>query len=102
MESLICPFVLSDEPIHLGILVDSDEHKANTGALQSAAALAVQRVNTDTDLLAGRGDRAAGRYLKLSIHDSGCSAKQGLRVMGELLGEDISAVTGHAGWCYPC
>ena len=103
MDSLICSFVLSDKPIHLGILVPlTGTFTSALATLQSAAALAVQRVNTDTNLLAGQEDRAAGRYLKYSIRDSGCSAKQGLRVMGDLLGGDISAVTGHAGWCWSC
>ena len=43
-----------------------------------AAALAVERINADKDLL-------AGRRLEYSWADSGCSAKQGLAAMGKLL-----------------
>ena len=47
-----------------------------------AAALAVERVNADKTLL-------PGRRLGYSWADSGCSAKQGLAAMGELLGGAI-------------
>ena len=54
-----------------------------------AAALAVERINADKDLL-------AGRRLEYSWADSGCSAKQGLAAMGKLLeGESrVDAVIG--------
>ena len=54
-----------------------------------AAALAVERINADKDLL-------AGRRLEYSWADSGCSAKQGLKAMGELLSGEhrIDAVIG--------
>ena len=56
-----------------------------------AAALAVEEVNADTSLL-------PGSVLEYSWADSGCSPKQGLAAMGELLGEGvrISAVIGPA------
>ena len=47
-------------------------------SIAGAAALAVQRVNSDKDLL-------PGRRLEYSWEDSGCSAKQGLAAMGKLL-----------------
>ena len=43
-----------------------------------AAALAVERVNTDKALL-------RARRLEYSVADSGCSAQQGLAAMGKLL-----------------
>ena len=43
-----------------------------------AAALAVEQVNADKNLL-------PGRVLEYNWRDSGCSAKQGLKAMGELL-----------------
>ena len=46
--------------------------------IAGAAALAVERVNADTALL-------AGRRLEYSWADSGCSAQQGLAAMGKLL-----------------
>ena len=57
--------------------------------IAGAAALAVERVNADKNLL-------PGRVLEYSWADSGCSAKQGLKAMGELLGGEsrISAVIG--------
>ena len=55
-----------------------------------AAALAVKRVNADTKLL-------HGRTLRYSWADSGCSAKQGLVAMGELLEDDrIDSLIGPA------
>ena len=56
--------------------------------IAGAAEMAVQRVNTDKTLL-------AGRVLGYSWADSGCSARQGLAAMGELLkGRRIEAVIG--------
>ena len=47
--------------------------------MAGAAALAVERVNADNELL-------PRRVLEYSWADSGCSAQQGLAAMGELLG----------------
>ena len=57
--------------------------------IAGAAALAVANVNADKTLL-------QGRRLQYSWADSGCSAKQGLKAMGELLGGEsrIDAVIG--------
>ena len=54
-----------------------------------AAALAVERVNTNKALL-------PGRRLEYSWADSGCSAQQGLAAMGELLrgASKVDAVIG--------
>ena len=52
-----------------------------------AAALAVERVNADMSLL-------PGRRLEYSAADSGCSAQQGLKAMGELLAGSVDAVIG--------
>ena len=54
-----------------------------------AAALAVERVNANKALL-------AGHWLDYSSADSGCSAKQGLLAIGELLGgaNTVNAVIG--------
>ena len=54
-----------------------------------AAALAVERVNTNKAML-------PGRRLEYSWADSGCSAQQGLAAMGELLGgaSTVDAVIG--------
>ena len=50
-----------------------------------AAALAVERVNGDKALL-------PGRQLEYDWADSGCSAQQGLKAMGELLGGVASRI----------
>ena len=58
--------------------------------IAGAAALAVEKVNSDKSLL-------PGRRLEYRWADSGCSAKQGLVAMGELmreLGGHINAVIG--------
>ena len=57
--------------------------------IAGAAALAVERVNADNTLL-------AGRVLEYSWADSGCSATQGLKALGKLLGgkSRINAVIG--------
>ena len=54
-----------------------------------AAALAVERVNTNKAML-------PGRRLEYSWADSGCSAQHGLAAMGELLGgaSTVDAVIG--------
>ena len=46
--------------------------------IAGAAALAVERVNADNTLL-------PGRQLEFSWRQAGCSAKQGLAAMGELI-----------------
>ena len=57
--------------------------------IAGAAVLAVERVNADKTLL-------AGRQLGYSWADSGCSAKQGLKALSKLLGGEsrIDAVIG--------
>ena len=85
-------FVLADEPIHFALLFPTTgawqlttytNHSAGTlvagGFLVAgAAALAVEQVNVNKSLL-------PGRVLRFSWADSGCSAKQGLAAMGQLL-----------------
>ena len=57
--------------------------------IAGAAALAVERVNADKSLL-------HGQTLTYSLGDSGCSAKQGLAAMGDLINQArrIDAVIG--------
>ena len=57
--------------------------------IAGAAALAVEKVNADSALL-------PGRVLRYTWADSGCSAQQGLRAMGQLLqgASRIDAVIG--------
>ena len=81
---------LADEPIHFALLmpitcaqsdVDSAYGSWDGGKrIAGAAALAVERVNTDKTLL-------PGRRLEYSWEDSACSAPHGLAAMGKLLGE---------------
>ena len=61
----------------------------NDGQIAGAAALAVERVNANKDLL-------PGCHLGYSWADSGCSAQQGLKAMGKLLGKAsrVDAVIG--------
>ena len=70
---------MADEPI-LFVLLIPFSGSWNVGhRMAGAAALAVERVNADKALL-------PRRRLEYSWEDSGCSAQQGLAVMGELLG----------------
>ena len=77
----------AEEPVHVVLLVPMTGVSIANEA--GAAALAVKAVNADKTLL-------AGRVLEYDWADSGCSAKQGLAAMGELLGgqKNIDAVMG--------
>ena len=79
------------DPIHFALLMPVSGSWDGGLRIAGAAALAVERVNADKNLL-------PGRVLEYSWADSGCSAKQGLKAMGELLGGEsrISAVIGPA------
>ena len=69
---------MADKPIQLALLIPTTG-SWNAGARTAGAAqLAIEQVNADKALL-------PGRVLEYSWKDSGCSAKQGLAVMGELL-----------------
>ena len=74
-------------PIHLALLIPSSGSWVLRGA--GAAVLAVEEVNANKTLL-------PGHVLGYSWADSGCSAQQGLKAMGELLGgaSRIDAVIG--------
>ena len=69
-------------PIQFALLIPLSGLWVLRGA--GAAALAVERVNTENALL-------HGHRLEYSWADSGCSAKQGLAAMGRLLGEAVLA-----------
>ena len=78
------------EPIHFALLLPTTGAWDMGEYIAGAAALAVERVNADETLL-------GGRQLEYSWADSGCSAKQGLKALGKLLGGSkgtISAVIG--------
>ena len=76
------------EPIHFALLLPTTGAWDMGEYIAGAAALAVERVNADETLL-------GGRQLEYSWADSGCSAKQGLKALGTLLGKGrISAVIG--------
>ena len=78
-------------PIRFALLLPGLTHQSSWSPgprIAGAAEMAVQTVNADKTLL-------PGRVLAFSFADSGCSAKQGLKAMGELLdGREISAVIG--------
>ena len=78
-------------PIHFALLLPIKGSWDMGPRVAGAAELAVTRINADKTLL-------PGRVLEYSWADSGCSAKQGLAAMGELLaGESrIDAVIGPA------
>ena len=81
--------VLAEKPIHFALLLPLTGSWDGGRETAGAAALAVEQVNANNALL-------PGRWLEYSWADSGCSAKQGLAAIGELLrGENrISAVIG--------
>ena len=72
----IC-FFSAEDPIHLALLIPISGAWPAGLADAGAAALAIERVNAHNELL-------PGRVLEYSWADSGCSAKQGLKAMGEL------------------
>jgi ABC-type branched-subunit amino acid transport system substrate-binding protein len=78
-----------DRPIHLALLMPFSGTWEGGRRLAGAAALAVERVNSNKALL--RGQR-----LEYSWADSGCSPQQGLKALGELLGKagTVDAVIG--------
>ena len=75
--------------IHLAALIPVTGSWSAGLSTAGAIALAVKQVNADKLLL-------PGRVLEYNWADSGCSPKQALVAMGELLGEEvhISAVIG--------
>ena len=81
--------LVTDEPIHLALLLPVSGSWDVGTRVAGAAALAVERVNADLTLL-------PGRKLEYSWADSGCSAQQGLTAIGELLARQgrIDAVIG--------
>ena len=81
----------AEEPIHFALLVPFSGLWNGGKRMAGAAALAVERVNNDKALL-------PGRRLEYGWADSGCSAQQGLKAMGELLGKAsrVDAVIGPA------
>ena len=80
-------------PVHFALLFATTGSWAAGPRIAGAAALALARINADKGLL-------PGRVLEYSSADSGCSAKQGLKAIGELQargqaqGQKISAVIG--------
>ena len=84
------PPLSAEEPIHFALLIPVSGSWDGGKRFAGAAALAVERVNANKDLL-------PGQRLEYSWTDSGCSAQQGLVAMGKLLGETsswINAVIG--------
>ena len=79
------------EPIHFALLLPVSGSWDGSLRIAGAAALAVERVNADKSLL-------PGHLLEYSWGDSGCSAQQAMKAIGELLGgkSRISAVIGPA------
>ena len=77
-EMFCMTFVLAVSPIHFAFLMPLTGSWDGGKRTAGAAALAVERVNNNKALL-------PGRWLEYSSADSGCSAKQGLVAMGELL-----------------
>ena len=75
--------------IRLAVLIDFTGSWHAGSKIAGAAALAVERVNADETLL-------AGRVLEFDWADAGCSAKKGLVAIGELMGgaSNIAAVIG--------
>ena len=74
--------VFAEELIHFALLIPFSGSWDVGHRIAGAAALAVERINADKALL-------AGRRLEYSWADSGCSAQQGLAVMGEQLRKAI-------------
>ena len=79
----------AEEPIHLALLIPVSGTWDRASSFAGAAALAVDQVNADKMLLAGRA-------LDFSWADSGCSPEKALAAMGELLRDErrIDAVIG--------
>ena len=65
-------------PVRFALLLPMSGSWLGGPLVAGAAAVAVQRVNADKKLL-------PGRVFEYSWADSGCSAKQGLKAMGEML-----------------
>ena len=82
----------AEVPVHFALLCPMTGIWDTGRRIAGAAELAVQRVNADKTL---------HTRLEYSFADSGCSAKQGLAAMGELLGgrNKIFAVIGPGGTC---
>ena len=80
---------LADEPIHFALLIPFSGLWDGGKRIAGAAALAVERINSDNVML-------PGHMLEYHWADSGCSAQQGLVAMGELLGgaNRVDAVIG--------
>ena len=68
----------AEEPLHFALLLPMSAIWDGGQRIAGAAALAVEKVNADSALL-------PGRVLQYSWADSGCSAQQGLKAMGQLL-----------------
>ena len=68
-------------PIRIAILIPMTGEWAGGRMIAGAASLAVNQVNADKSLL-------PGHMLEYSWADSGCSASQSLKSLGELLSED--------------
>ena len=81
--------MIAEGPIHFALLMPFSGAWDSGKRIAGAAALAVERVNADKALL-------PKRRLEYSWADSGCSAQQGLKAMGELLGQasKVDAVIG--------
>ena len=69
---------MAEEPVHLALLLPLTGDWAGGQRSAGAAVLAVERVNADKTLL-------AGRVLEFSWADSGCSARQALAELGGLM-----------------
>ena len=80
-NACFCVCIADEQSIHLALL----SPLAGVWVLRGvgAAALAVEQVNANKTLLPGHA-------LQYSWADSGCSAKQGLKAMGQLLGSATS------------
>ena len=83
------PLDRSEERVHLAVLWPTSGAWAGGLRIAGAAALAIESVNSAKDLL-------PRHVLEYSWANSGCSAKQGLVAMGEVLGlgHRIDAVIG--------
>jgi ABC-type branched-subunit amino acid transport system substrate-binding protein len=81
-----CP--QAEEVIFIGILLPMTGSWPVGRTIAGAAALAVERINTDASLL-------RGKRLKFTWLDDGCSSSQGQRSMTDLLRDsNITAVIG--------
>ena len=72
-------FCVSSPPVRFALLLPMSGAWQVGQHIAGAAALAVEKVNGDKDLL-------SGRRLEYNWADSGCSAEQGLTAMGKLVG----------------